>query len=141
MVNGKYFMLKMAKGKKTELFQSLITSMRSYGNTGFPIRTGISCFQPDLLLIEKRQTYLLKRRVLQVVFKKALVESGVIRQATPHTLRHSYATHLLDAGVNIRVIQKYLGHRSLRATIVYIHLTNTTEVRCVELLNKLMGDL
>lgn len=83
----------------------------------------------------------IKRRVLQVAFKKALEESGVIRNATPHTLRHSYATHLLDAGVNIRVIQKYLGHRSLRATIVYIHLTNTTEVRCVELLNKIMSDL
>ena len=83
----------------------------------------------------------IKRRVLQVAFKKALQESGVIRKATPHTLRHSYATHLLEAGVNIRVIQKYLGHRSLRATIVYIHLTNTTEVRCVELLNKLMSDL
>ncbi|NQV19600.1 MAG: tyrosine-type recombinase/integrase [Armatimonadetes bacterium] len=83
----------------------------------------------------------IKRRVLQVAFKKALAESGVIRKATPHTLRHSYATHLLEAGVNIRVIQKYLGHRSLRATIVYIHLTNTTEMRCVELLNKLMNDL
>ena len=83
----------------------------------------------------------IKSRVLQVAFKKALGESGVIRKATPHTLRHSYATHLLEAGVNIRVIQKYLGHRSLRATIVYIHLTNTTEMRCVELLNKLMSDL
>ncbi|MDA3812732.1 MAG: tyrosine-type recombinase/integrase [Candidatus Cloacimonetes bacterium] len=83
----------------------------------------------------------IKKRVLQVAFKKALEESGVIRKATPHTLRHSYATHLLEAGVNIRVIQKYLGHRSLRATIVYIHLTNTTEIRCVELLNKLMSGL
>ena len=83
----------------------------------------------------------IKSRVLQVAFKKALGESRVIRKATPHTLRHSYATHLLEAGVNIRVIQKYLGHRSLRATIVYIHLTNTTESRCVELLNKLMSDL
>lgn len=82
-----------------------------------------------------------KRRVLQIVFKKALAESGILRKATPHTLRHSYATHLLEAGVNIRVIQKYLGHRSLRATIVYIHLTNTAEKRCVELLNKLMSDL
>jgi len=83
----------------------------------------------------------IKRRVLQVAFKKALQESGVIRKATPHTLRHSYATHLLEAGVNIRVIQKFLGHRSLRATIVYIHLTSTTEQRSVELLNELMSDL
>ncbi len=83
----------------------------------------------------------IKRRVLQVAFKKALLESGVIRKATPHTLRHSYATHLLEAGINIRVIQKFLGHRSLRATIVYIHLTSTTEQRSVNLLNDLMSDL
>ena len=83
----------------------------------------------------------IKRRVLQVAFKKALQESGVIRKATPHTLRHSYATHLLEAGVNIRVIQKFLGHRSLRATIVYIHLTGITEQRSVNLLNDLMSDL
>ena len=76
----------------------------------------------------------LKRRVLQIAFKKALLETGIVKKATPHTLRHSYATHLLEAGVNIRVIQKFLGHRSLRATIVYIHLTNTTEQRSVELL-------
>ena len=82
-----------------------------------------------------------KRRVLQIAFKKALHESGIVKKATPHTLRHSYATHLLEAGVNIRVIQKYLGHRSLRATIVYIHLTGTTEQRSVELLNDLMSDL
>jgi integrase/recombinase XerD len=81
------------------------------------------------------------RSVLQIAFKKALQESGIVREATPHTLRHSYATHLLEAGVNIRVIQKFLGHRSLRATIVYIHLTSTTEKRSVELLNDLMSDL
>ncbi len=81
-----------------------------------------------------------KRRVLQIAFKKALHEAGIIKKATPHTLRHSYATHLLESGVNIRVIQKFLGHRSLRATIVYIHLTSTTEQKSVELLNDLMSD-
>ena len=82
-----------------------------------------------------------KRRVLQIAFKKALQEADIVRKATPHTLRHSYATHLLEAGVNIRVIQKFLGHRSLRATIVYIHLTSATEQKSVELLNDLMSDL
>lgn len=81
------------------------------------------------------------RSVLQHVFKKALHEAGIVKKATPHTLRHSYATHLLESGVNIRVIQKFLGHRSLRATIVYIHLTSATEQKSVELLNDLMSDL
>jgi len=79
--------------------------------------------------------------ILQIAFRKALHGSGIVRKATPHTLRHSYATHLLEAGVNIRVIQKFLGHRSLRATIVYIHLTSATEQKSVELLNDLMSDL
>jgi len=71
-INGerKILHVKNGKGKKTELFQSLITSMRSYGNTGFPIRTGISCFQPDLLLIEKRQTYLLKGVCFKLFLKR-----------------------------------------------------------------------
>lgn len=81
------------------------------------------------------------RSVLQHTFKKALHEAGIVKKATPHTLRHSYATHLLESGVNIRVIQKFLGHGSLRATIVYIHLTSATEQRSVELLNDLMSDL
>jgi integrase/recombinase XerD len=103
-------------------------------------------------IYEKLRKYWLTHKNMDILFPVrfssnreitniSLEESGVIRKATPHTLRHSYATHLLEAGVNIRVIQKYLGHRSLRATIVYIHLTNTTEIRCVELLNKLMSGL
>ena len=133
--------VKNGKGKKDRavpLPDVIYTKLQEYWRTHknlnvlFPIR---SCSDRMSTKIS------IKSRVLQVAFKKALTESGVIRKATPHTLRHSYATHLLEAGVNIRVIQKYLGHRSLRATIVYIHLTNTTEIRCVELLNKLMSDL
>ena len=133
--------VKNGKGKKDRAVpipDNIYKKLRKYWlshknrNLLFPIRSSIDRENTNISI---------KSRVLQVVFKKALVESGVIRKATPHTLRHSYATHLLDAGVNIRVIQKYLGHRSLRATIVYIHLTNTTEVRCVGLLNKLMSDL
>jgi len=50
-------------------------------------------------------------------------ESGVQKAASVHTLRHSWATHLLEAGVNLRVIQEYLGHASPKSTALYTHLT------------------
>ena len=66
---------------------------------------------------------------VQRAFKEALQLSGIMKQATVHTLRHSYATHLLEAGVNLRVIQVYLGHSSLQTTALYTHLTRKIEAQ------------
>ena len=63
-------------------------------------------------------------RTAQRSFEHALLASGIQKTATVHTLRHSYATHLLEAGVNLRVIQSYLGHASLKSTAIYTHLTD-----------------
>lgn len=73
------------------------------------------------------------RRVLnQLKFKKRI---------SIHTLRHSYATHLLEAGVNIRRIQQYLGHHSLNSTMVYLHLTTQGHERAYGIINVMMkGD-
>jgi integrase/recombinase XerD len=73
-------------------------------------------------------------RVLRNAFKKALEQSGVKKPATVHSLRHSYATHLLEAGVQLRLIQEILGHRNPSTTAIYTHLT--AEV-CAQLVDPL----
>lgn len=78
---------------------------------------------------------------VQRVFKLALKESGVHKPATPHTLRHSYATHLVEAGLSIRQLQLYLGHRSPQTTALYTHLTLKAEKSAIEIINEIMTQL
>lgn len=63
------------------------------------------------------------------------------RGVSIHTLRHAYATHLLEEGVNLRVIQQHMGHASLETTMVYLHLTRKGHEDAYALIDKLMGDL
>ncbi len=74
---------------------------------------------------------------VQNAFRLALAASGVKTKATPHTLRHSYATHLLEEGVSIRLISQYLGHASLDTTLIYTHLTAVSEERAIAALQRL----
>ena len=66
---------------------------------------------------------------VQMAFKLARGQSGINSAATPHTLRHSYATHLLEEGVSLRQISQYLGHESLDTTVIYTHLTSISEAK------------
>lgn len=59
------------------------------------------------------------------------------KNVTPHTLRHCYATHLLEAGVGLKVLQKLMGHSSLQSTMVYLHLTDTAEANSRETINRI----
>jgi site-specific recombinase XerD len=78
---------------------------------------------------------------MQRAFRAAVRESGVQKPATVHTLRHSYATHLLEAGVNLRIIQGYLGHASPASTAIYTHLTCITEAQTRNTVDELVTSL
>lgn len=81
------------------------------------------------------------RSTLQRAFRLALKTSGVKKEAHVHTLRHSYATHLLEQGENLRQIQVNLGHKSPVTTVVYTHLTSLCQTQHQKRLDEFMGNL
>jgi len=83
---------------------------------------------PSWLFPGRAKDHPLHPSAIQCVLKTARVRGGIAKPATPHTRRHSYATHLMEAGTDLRVIQTLLGHRSLRTTAIYTHMA-TERVR------------
>ena len=83
----------------------------------------IAVYKPVEWVFEGQSGGPYSERSVQAIFSRAKERSGVNPYATVHTLRHSFATHLLEAGVDLRYIQDLLGHESSKTTEIYTHIT------------------
>jgi integrase/recombinase XerD len=83
----------------------------------------------------------MEESALQKAFRKAVQTAGVSKPATIHSLRHSWATHLLESGVSVRVLQLWMGHTSPTTTAIYTHLTQHAEQAAATALERLTAGL
>lgn len=111
-------LIREAKGGKDRL--SLLPQKLKLELTGFVLgRGGKDCLFPS------ERGGRLTERTAQKVFEKALAASGLMKEGTFHSLRHSFATHLLEGGVDLRYVQELLGHANIRTTQRYTHVTGS----------------
>jgi site-specific recombinase XerD len=109
--------IKEAKGKKDRI--TIVPAKLVSG-----IRDFIIGKESDDFVFSSEQGGSLTTRTAQKIFEHALRKSGIMKSATFHSLRHSFATHLLENGVDIRFVQELLGHNNIRTTQIYTHVTN-----------------
>ena len=101
------------------------------------LREYYKIYKPKKWLFEGQIGGQYSRRSIQNIFKQAVQKSGINKHATIHTLRHSFATHLLEHGTDLRYIQELLGHKSSRTTEIYTHVTNVAKNKIVSPLDNL----
>lgn len=115
-------LIRNAKGNKDRvvmLSPSLLNDLRAY----------FVEYKPEEFLIEGQKGGRYSEKSVQSVVKAAAHKAGIRKNVTPHVLRHSFATHLLENGTDIRYIQKLLGHHSIKTTEIYTHITDISKLK------------
>jgi site-specific recombinase XerD len=121
------------KGKKdrfTLLSSMLVPELRDYYLTYRPI---------SWLFPGKDASKPISKETIQRFFKRSKRNAGILKEATPHTLRHSFATHYLEDGGNVFTLKELLGHSNLQTTLIYIHMQFTNRNYMVSPLDNLSG--
>jgi len=114
----KLIYLKSAKGKKDRYSLLSDTALEN-------LRIYYRMYKPKNYLFEGfKENEHLSERSVQEVFKRAVRQAGIRKHVTVHSLRHSFATHLLESGVDLRYIQEVLGHASSKTTEIYTHVSH-----------------
>lgn len=125
--------LRGAKGKKdryTLLSDSVLITLREY----------YKVYKPKVYLFEGQgEREHLSERSIQEVFRRAVKSAGIKKPITVHGLRHSFATHLLENGVDLRYIQELLGHRSSKTTEIYTHVSKKTLSKIINPLDQALS--
>lgn len=111
--------IRQAKGKKdriSTISEKIAPDLRAF----------VAGRNAEEFLFESMRGGALTERSAQKIFECALKSTGIQKGATFHSLRHSFATHLLENGVDVRYVQELLGHQNIRTTQIYTHVTNPT---------------
>lgn len=132
--------VRCGKGRKDRyvpLPQRTLELLRDYWRRHRPT----SCPSDAWLFPDRSGTQPIRRETVRKCIQAAARQCGINKTVGCHTLRHCYATHLLEKRLDLRSIQALLGHRSIRSTIRYLHLTTSTLKNVHRSVNDLMGDL
>ena len=105
------------------------------------LREYFIAYRPKKWLFESPSGEQYSTSSIRKVFIRAKTVARIIKPATVHTLRHSFATHLLESGTNLRYIQKLLGHNSSKTTEIYTHVAETNLTSVISPLDSIINEL